>query len=62
MNREDLAELHYITLIANIPSILTHGILSHRQVVRLTHESVAMQQVQDRRESKVVPGGRMRRR
>lgn len=29
MNREDIIELHYITAIANVPSILQHGILSH---------------------------------
>ncbi len=58
MTRDDLVELHYITPIANIPSILTRGILSQRQAVKLAHESVAMQEVQDRRAPKVVPGGR----
>ena len=33
MNREDVTELHYITAIANLPSILRHGILSHTPAV-----------------------------
>jgi hypothetical protein len=58
MNRSDLTELHYITPIANVPSILQHGILCHNQVKSLTHQSVAMPQIQQRRIKKLVPGGR----
>lgn len=58
MNRDDLTELHYITPIANIASILEHGILSNRRVARLHHESVAKQEVQDLRAKVRVPGGR----
>lgn len=58
MNRENLEELHYITPIANLPSILEHGILSHRRVARLQHESVAKQEVQNLRAKVRVPGGR----
>lgn len=58
MKREDLTELHYITPIANLASILAHGILSHNRVKRLRHRSVAMMDVQERRERKRVPGGR----
>jgi hypothetical protein len=58
MKREELDELHYITPIANIASILSHGILSHRLANRVRHESVAMQEVQDIRKNVVVPNGR----
>lgn len=58
MRREELDELHYITLIENVPSICNRGILSHRRARRLTPGSVAMQVVQDIRAKKMVPGGR----
>lgn len=58
MERHELEELHYITPICNISSILQHGILSHSRAERVLHESVAMQEIQERRASKVVPGGR----
>src|SRR5947209_13573305 len=59
MRRDELDELHYITLIDNVPSILTKGILSHYLVERVQHRSIAMQEVQNRRSNKKVPGGRM---
>ena len=59
MERHELQELHYITPICNMPSILQHGILSHVRAARLPHESVAMPQIQDRRDQKRVPGGRL---
>lgn len=59
MNRADVAELHYITAIANVPSMLQHGILSHKLADELVHDSVAMPEIQERRENKRVPGGRM---
>ena len=58
MRREDLTELHFITSIANVPSILQHGILSHRRAASLAHETIAMPEIQDRRRRKTVPGGR----
>lgn len=58
MNRADVSELHYITPIENVPSILEHGILANRQAARLTHTSVAMEEVQDRRRNKQIPGAR----
>lgn len=58
MNRADVTELHYITAIANVPSILRHGILSHALAERLAHDSVAMPEIQERRSNKHVPGGR----
>lgn len=58
MDREDLEELHYLTPISNVPSILEHGILSNRRARSLRHESVAMEEVQERRARVRVPGGR----
>jgi hypothetical protein len=57
MNRNELNELHYITPIANVPSILKHGILSFQRAEGITHQSVALVEVQQRRR-KAVPGGR----
>lgn len=58
MKRDELDELHYITAIANLPSILHAGILSHARAQRVPHRSVAMQEVQDRRAAVRVPRGR----
>ena len=58
MNRHDINELHYITPIANVPSILQHGLLSHSRAQKVVHQSVAMLEIQDLRSKKVVPGGR----
>jgi hypothetical protein len=58
MRRDDVAELHYIAAIENVPSILSRGILSNRRAAKLPHRSVAKQEVQDLRAPKVVPGGR----
>ena len=55
MNRNDLLELHYITEISNVASIMAYGILSHKRAGRVKHNSVAMEEIQDR---KAVPGGR----
>src|SRR5262245_16376391 len=52
-----VAELHCIMPMANIASVLEHGILSYERAARLQHHSVAMQPVQDRRDRKQVPGG-----
>jgi hypothetical protein len=43
MNRTDVRELHFITPIENVPSIIKYGILSHNLSDRLHHKSVAMQ-------------------
>lgn len=58
MTRDELEELHYITHVENLISILATGILSHRRAARLPHRSVAMQEIQDRRKKVVVPGAR----
>lgn len=59
MKREELAELHYIAPISNVPSILEHGILSHRRAARVQHETVAKPEVQDIRAGKRIPGGHL---
>lgn len=58
MRRDELTELQYITPIKNVPSIRHLGILSHREAERIAHDSVAKQEIQDRRAQVVVPGGR----
>lgn len=58
MKREDLGELHYITPVANVPSIRSLGLLSHRRVAKLKHRSVAMLVIQERRQDKRLPDGR----
>lgn len=50
-------EFHSIQPIENIPSILRVGILSNERASRIEHRSVAMQEIQDRRDRKRVPGG-----
>jgi len=52
-----VTELHCIMPIANVPSVMQHGILSYEGVSKLKHRSVALQAVQDRRDQKQVPGG-----
>jgi len=59
MERRRVVELHYITPIANLPSIMKRGILSHRRAESVGHESVADESVQDLRRGKRVPNGRM---
>ena len=56
MDRKDVKELYFITPIENMPSIIKYGILSHRLSKQLPHDSVAMQEIQDRRRNKKIPG------
>lgn len=58
MNRNDITELHYITPLVNVPSIMAQGILSHNAAAGLPHASVAMQTAQERRKDKQIPGAR----
>lgn len=60
MTRDELKELHYICHVANIGSILQHGILSHNEIVRrgLVHEDIAMAEIQKRRRRQ-IPDGRL---
>lgn len=41
----------------NVLSVLANGILSYESATRLAHASVAMAEVQERRDSKQIPGG-----
>lgn len=52
-----VTELHSIMPMINIGSVMAHGLLSYERAAALSHASVAMQPVQDRRDQKVVPGG-----
>lgn len=58
MDRADVTELHYITAIANVTSILQRGILSNTLAAELPHDSVAMPEIQEIRENKQIPGAR----
>ena len=58
MNRSDITELHYIALIANVPSIVERGILSNARAAQVPHQSLAMAEVQEKRRPKQIPGGR----
>ncbi len=56
MIRSDITELHYITPIANLPSIVQLGILSNKCAAKVEHVSVAMEEIQDKRRQKKIPG------
>lgn len=56
--RSRVTELHYITPVANLGSIATHGVLSHNLAARLPHASVVSEPVQDRRAQMRIPRGR----
>ncbi len=58
MRREEVDELHFIAPIENVASILTMGILSNERARSISHLSIAMEEVQVRRDMKTVPGGR----
>ncbi len=55
MTLDDLDELHFITLMEIIPSIMNHGILSHNQAKRLKVQTISNPLVQARRANKVIP-------
>lgn len=57
MHRDRVQELHYIAPFVNLASIAQHGLLSHNNAARIPHASIADDSVQDRRESRSVPGG-----
>lgn len=52
-----VTELHSIMPMANVPSVMTHGILSYQDATRLVHDDVSMQVIQDRRDRVQVPQG-----
>ena len=59
MDIERIKELHYVTPIATVPSIMEHGILSHRKAEQLPHIDISMDEIQFRRSQKRVPGGKL---
>jgi len=56
MNKCDVAELHFITYIDNIPSILEKGILSHNISRNINFCDISESGVQKRRAKKKIPG------
>ncbi|HFX0496063.1 DUF4433 domain-containing protein [Pseudomonas aeruginosa] len=52
-----VTELHCIMPLGNVPSVLERGILCHDLADQVEHQSVAMQEIQDVRHTKSVPGG-----
>ena len=50
-------EFQCIMPLANVPSVLQRGILSHERASKIEHESAAMPEIQERRDRKRVPGG-----
>jgi hypothetical protein len=52
-----VTELQCIMPLKNIPSVLKHGILSNERAAKVPHDSIAMQEVQERRDPKPIPGG-----
>lgn len=56
MNRCDVAELHFITYIENVPSILKRGILSHNKSLNINFHDISESGVQERRVKKKIPG------
>jgi hypothetical protein len=57
MDRTEVTELHYLAPIANVRSIMERGLLSHHRASRLSRIDISMQEVQDTRAKKHVPGG-----
>jgi len=54
-----VTELQCIMPMANIRSVLKHGIFSHEAASRMEHESVALEDAQEKRDVRQVPGGLM---
>jgi hypothetical protein len=50
-------EFQCIMPIENVPSVIKHGILSNERANKVSHKSIALQEVQERRDGKQVPGG-----
>ncbi|MGD8455528.1 MAG: DUF4433 domain-containing protein [Anaerolineales bacterium] len=57
MEHSELKELHYITYINNVPSILKLGILNFENAKKIESKSFAMNVIQEKREKIVVPNG-----
>ncbi len=50
--------MYYIVPLGNVISIYQNGILSNKLASKIQHKSVAWEKMQERRDSKFVPGGR----
>jgi hypothetical protein len=50
-------EFNNIMPIKNIPSVLEYGVLSHKQAAQFPHIDISMQDVQDKRDSIILPSG-----
>lgn len=52
-----VTEFHNIMPLENIPSVLERGILSNEEAGKISHCSVALQAVQEKRDARQIPGG-----
>lgn len=57
VERGRVNELHYMTPIANLASIVHYGLLSHHRAAEVPHDSIADPSVQGNRVGKRVPTG-----
>lgn len=56
-DRVQKQSVYNIQPIGNIPSVIHYGILSYNRVAEMKHESIAMSEVQNRRDSVHIPNG-----
>ena len=49
--------IYNIQPISNIFSVVSHGILSYNRAAKMAHKSIAMSDVQSRRDNVVIPNG-----
>jgi hypothetical protein len=59
MKIDEVGQLFYLTHIENLDSIMERGILSHSKAQSLPHKRIDMFEVQERRRTKSIPGGRL---
>ena len=57
INKTRQTGLYNIQAIDNIPSIMQRGLLSNEKSRKIKHTSIAMEEVQERRDVKYVPNG-----
>lgn len=55
----EVPEFHYILPVDNLSSVMQKGLLSHERADKLKHSSVAMNEIQYRRQDKRIPNGLM---
>ena len=56
-DRVQKQSVYNIQPIENIPSVIHYGTLSYNRVAEMKHESIAMSEVQNRRDSVHIPNG-----